>query len=269
MTGTDESRLFYVAIGLNIRKYRELRNFSLQALGDMVGLTKKTIQRYENGEIKFDMDRVADIAGALEIDVSKLLAGTEKFLGIKLNDVLETRTVPLLGTIRAGLPILAEENWESEIEAPSTIKADFALRVEGDSMIYAGILPGDIVLLKQSNTANTGDIVAAGVEESAWSANLKYFVKPNGHYCLRSANPTYKDIEFTENHRIIGIMEGLIRETAPSVGEYKTFVNYGTSFTDEWIEVIAEAQAIGLNAEKVRSLIEIQRSMFEQLSKRK
>lgn len=269
MTGTDESKLFYIAVGLNIKKFRELRNYSLQVLGDKVGLTKKTIQRYENGEIKFDMDRVADIAGALDIGVPKLLTGTEKFLGITLNDVLGTQAVPLLGTIRAGLPILAEENWESEIEAPSTIKADFALRVEGDSMIYAGILPGDIVLLKQANTANTGDIVATGVEDASWSANLKYFVKPNGRYCLRSANPAYQDIEFTNNHKIIGIMEGLIRESSPSVNEYKTFVNYGSSFTNEWLDVIAEAQAIGLNAEKVRDLIDIQKSMFDKLSKNK
>ncbi|MHB1651423.1 MAG: helix-turn-helix domain-containing protein [Desulfitobacteriaceae bacterium] len=177
--------------------------------------------------------------------------------------------VPLLGSIRAGLPILAEENWQEEIEAPPNIKADFALRVEGDSMIYAGILPGDIVLLKQSNTANTGDIIAAGVEDSSWSANLKYFVKPNGHYCLRSANPNYKDIEFTENHRIIGIMEGLIREKAPSVNEYKALMNLDDSITANWLDVIMEAQAIGLNAEKVRSLIDIQKSMFEQLSKNK
>nr|WP_274594896.1 S24 family peptidase [Desulfosporosinus fructosivorans] len=145
--------------------------------------------------------------------------------------------------------------------------ADFALRVEGDNMIYAGILPGDIILIKQTNIANTGDLVAVGVEDSAWSANLKYFVEPNGHHCLRSANPAYHDIEYTDKHRIIGTMEGLIRERAPSENEYEVLINYGNTFKNEWLEVISLAQLLGLNAEKVRSLIEIQKSMHDQLSK--
>lgn len=104
--------------------------------------------------------------------------------------------------------------------------------------------------------------------KSDWSANLKYFVKPNGNYCLRSANPSYEDIEYTDKHRIIGVMEGLIRENAPSVNEYKTLMNCGESFNDEWLDVIMEAECLGLDAKKVRSLIEIQKSMFNQLSKK-
>lgn len=231
---------------------------------------RKKIDMYNCSTPRYlrELIKIIDPDTDFKYDIYKALLRVKNLNNTPHLTIKNHNKVPLLGAIRAGLPILAEENWQEEIEIPSTIKADFALRVEGDSMIYAGIFPGDIVLLKQSNTANTGDIVAAGVEESSWSANLKYFVKPNGHYCLRSANPDYKDIEYTDKHRIIGIMEGLIRENSPSTQEYKTMMNYGDTFRDEWLDVIMEAQSLGLDANKVKQMIEIQKTMIEQLTKK-
>ncbi len=253
-------KLNYVLIGKRIKDRRKELDMTQKQLGKLVKLTEGSVSKYESGQVESaPTSKFNEFADALKVDISWLLGTTKKSMPGRL---------PLIGCIRAGLPILAEENWEAEIEVPSTIKADFALRIEGDSMIYAGILPGDIVLLKQSSEANSGDIVAAGVEDSSWSANLKYFVKSKGNYCLRSANPYYSDIEYTENHRIIGVMEGLIRETSPSVSEYRTILNLNDEFKKDWMNVIIEAEAIGLNAEKVRNLIEIQKSMLDQLSKK-
>jgi len=79
MTGVGEKKYFYITTGKNIKKYRDLRNYSLQVLAEKVGLTKKTIQRYENGEIRINMDRLKDIAVALDVEVTQLTEGTNVF----------------------------------------------------------------------------------------------------------------------------------------------------------------------------------------------
>lgn len=77
----NDSKKFYETTGANIKKYRDMRNYSLQVLAEKVGLTKKTIQRYENGVIKIDMNRLKDLADALDVPVTKLTEGTDIFLG--------------------------------------------------------------------------------------------------------------------------------------------------------------------------------------------
>jgi len=79
MTENDSKKKFYEATGQNIKKYRDIRNYSLQTLAEKVGLTKKTISRYENGEIKINMDRLRDIAKALNVEVVQLTEGTGVF----------------------------------------------------------------------------------------------------------------------------------------------------------------------------------------------
>jgi len=75
-------------------------------------------------------------------------------------------TIPLLSTIRAGIPLLAEENWEYEVEVPADLEADFALRVTGDSMSWAGIHDGDIAILRKTDIPSHGMIVATGIEDT-------------------------------------------------------------------------------------------------------
>lgn len=95
---SPDSRLFYLAVGKNIKKYRDIKNYSLQILADKVGLTKKTIQRYENGEIKIDMNRLSSISDALDVKMSKMLEGTESFLHLGLGD-LESVNLPVVKSL--------------------------------------------------------------------------------------------------------------------------------------------------------------------------
>lgn len=139
MTINPESKSFYIAVGNNIKKYRSIRNFSLQVLAEKVGLTKKTIQRYENGEIKIDMSRLADIASAFDVNLSQLLNGTEKFLGISFNDVGSVR-LPVVGRISCGNGLIAFEDIESYETTPKDWIAGgeyFYLYAKGDSMTGA------------------------------------------------------------------------------------------------------------------------------------
>lgn len=107
-----------------------------------------------------------------------------------------TARVPLLGAVRAGMPILAVENYEGYIDYPLMNKSYganelFALRIKGDSMMEAGILDGDIIVVKKDNCAENGDIVVALVEDGA---TVKTFYKEKGHFRLQPENASLEPI---------------------------------------------------------------------------
>ena len=100
--------------------------------------------------------------------------------------------IPLIGRVTAGQPILAVENYEGYIQYPAGLsqKPDndlFALRVTGTSMIEAGILDGDIVIIEKTSTAENGDIVVALIDDEA---TVKTFYKEDGHFRLQPENKT-------------------------------------------------------------------------------
>jgi repressor LexA len=125
-----------------------------------------------------------------------------------------TRSVPLLGRVAAGEPILAIEHQEDEIQVdPSWLKGEnnFALEVRGDSMIEAGILDGDVVLAQLQETAMTGDMVVALIEDEA---TVKFYFPEKGRIRLQPANERYEPIWVNpgqESFRIAGKVVGLMR----------------------------------------------------------
>lgn len=106
-------------------------------------------------------------------------------------------SVPLLGTVTAGQPILATQMIEEYIPVPinGSGKELFALRVRGDSMINAGILDGDIVVVDKTPTAQNGDIIVALMDDEA---TVKRFFKENGHFRLQPENDNYEPIIVNE-----------------------------------------------------------------------
>lgn len=115
--------------------------------------------------------------------------------------------IPVVGVVAAGVPILAVENiegylpWEGDDEC-------FALRVKGDSMIEAGILPGDKIIVRPQQTADNGDIVVALLEEEA---TVKRLSRKDGKIWLLPENPNYAPIDGT-NAAILGKVRGVVRE---------------------------------------------------------
>ena len=109
------------------------------------------------------------------------------------DDVPKVSAVPLVGTVAAGMPILAEENFEGYIGyvGQRTAGEMFALKVKGESMVEAGILDGDIVIAEKTCYAENGEIVVAMVENEA---TVKTFYRENGHYRLQPENSTMKPI---------------------------------------------------------------------------
>ena len=123
----------------------------------------------------------------------------------------EVVNVPLVGSVAAGQPLLAVQNIESYFPIPAELmpnQQSFMLRVKGESMINAGILDGDQVLVRQQNTANNGDIVVALLEDSA---TVKTFYRENGYIRLQPENDHMDPIIVTGDLQILGKVFGVFR----------------------------------------------------------
>ncbi len=125
------------------------------------------------------------------------------------------RGLPLVGEIAAGGPLLAEDNIEDYFVVPEQLArrgADFLLRVKGDSMIEAGILDGDIVVVKREQTAENGDIVVAlaGEDETVEEATVKRFFRENGRVRLQPENSALEPI-YAAHVQVLGKVTGVFR----------------------------------------------------------
>ncbi len=122
----------------------------------------------------------------------------------------EMVNVPVIGTVAAGMPILAEENIEDYMPIPVEMlpnKEVFMLKVKGESMIDAGIFNNDKVIVAKQDTARNGEMVVALVEDSA---TVKTFYKENGHIRLQPENASMDPI-IVDNVQILGKVIGLFR----------------------------------------------------------
>ena len=122
------------------------------------------------------------------------------------------RSVPLVGRVTAGLPILAEENIEDYLVLPQSMLGrdeSFCLRVQGESMIEAGIMDGDIVVLRRQDTAENGDIVVALVGQE--EATLKRIFYEDGRVRLQPENRAMAPI-YADSAAVLGRLTALIRQ---------------------------------------------------------
>ena len=143
------------------------------------------------------------------------IVGRERSEAIAAPQAHEAARLPLVGEIAAGGPLLAEENIEDYLAVPEPLSAgdeDFLLRVKGDSMIEAGILEGDYVVVHRQQTARDGDIVVAlaGDDEAADEATVKRFFRENGRIRLQPENAALSPL-YPEHVQILGKVTGVFR----------------------------------------------------------
>jgi repressor LexA len=129
-------------------------------------------------------------------------------------DTPSIRTLPLLGEIAAGGPLLAEEHIEDEIAVPEPLgrDADFLLRVKGESMIDAGILDGDTLVVRRQSDAGNGDIVVAlaGDDEATNEATVKTFYREGQRVRLQPENAAMAPI-YASHVQVLGKVVGVFR----------------------------------------------------------
>jgi repressor LexA len=163
---------------------------STREIGDAVGLrssssvSKHLTSLEENGFLR------RGTAMSRPIDVRDFLQGSS---AREQSD--DSVSVPVVGNIAAGSPIMAEEHLDDTLKLPREITGRgtvFGLRVRGDSMIDAAICDGDIVVVRQQSEAHSGQIVAAMIDEEA---TVKVYRRRNGHVYLEPRNPAYEVID--------------------------------------------------------------------------
>lgn len=180
----------------NIRFLRKQRNLSQEELAEMVGYKSfTTIQKWETGDSEPNMGVLRQLADIFHISISELVeTDIEKStLGRTLPSnimVPAGRQIPILGTICAGNGIHCEENFEGYFLVDRSIKADYCLKVKGDSMIDANIYDGDVAFLRKDFDFIDGEIYAVcyGAEESA---SLKKLYKVDNKMMLQPCNADY------------------------------------------------------------------------------
>lgn len=194
--------------GDRIKQLRLQNNLTLEELGQRVGVGKSTVRKWETGAIaNMRRDKIAKLAEALGTTVMDIM-GIDS-TSPALENILPMpamRKVPILGAIACGEPILAAENIEGEADMPEHVKADFALRCKGDSMINARIYDGDIVYIRQQPTVEDGQIAAVLIGDEATLKRVRFF--PD-HLVLEPENPQYRPLVYWESDmdavRILGL----------------------------------------------------------------
>jgi repressor LexA len=188
-------------------------------LAEQLGKSYNMVNSYVQNRRQPSLDDLFRIANVLKVDVRELLdknaliknerpdgfSETDEFVG----ENARTINLPLIGSIACGSPILAVENIETEIPVSVDLikgpSKHFLLRAVGNSMNNEGINDGDIVLVKQQNTAENGDIVVALIDDEA---TIKEFNKTKEAVVLkpRSTEPKHKPFILTRDFRIQGIV---------------------------------------------------------------
>ena len=197
----------FIKIGARIKKTRIEKGLSQREMAKTLGIPYSTYSNYENDNREPSSCIISKISKVLDITPAYLMGWEshekERFSSVPNILPIETQKIPLLGTIAAGEPILAEENFECYVELGAKVKADYALRVKGDSMINARINDGDIVFIRQQKAVANGEIAAVLLEDEN-EATLKRFYQYGNIVVLHFENPAYKDIEINleEGHRV-------------------------------------------------------------------
>ena len=197
----------------NLRERRKEIGLTMLEVAKKVGVSEATVSRWESGDIaNMRRDKIILLANALQVHPSFIM-GEDDYNEACSNNISydniiplpNMNKIPLLGTIACGEPILAQENIECEIDIPEDIKADFALRCSGNSMVDARILDGDIVYIHQQPTVNNGEIAAVLIGDEA---TLKRVYLADNTLTLVACNTAYQPLVYTNEQlneiRILG-----------------------------------------------------------------
>ncbi len=187
-------------MGQKIYDLRIQKGLTLEELGDMVGVGKSTVRKWENGMIaNMKRDKILKVSEALGTTPAYLMGWEDEGKIISLENVypIELKRFPLVGEIACGKPKYANEDRESYVMAGTDIKADFCLKASGDSMVGARILDGDIVFIRKQDTVENGEIAAVVVNNES-EATLKrlFYYQEKGLLILKAENPAFEDLIF-------------------------------------------------------------------------
>lgn len=178
-------------IGKRIKQRRKELGISAEYIAEKIGVNPATVYRYESADImNIGIDKIELLAAALRTTPAYIMGWEEEE---NIIPAPSTRKIPLLGKIACGTPITAIEHPEEYVDVPEFVKADFALLCQGDSMINARILDGDIVYIRRQASVENGEIAAVLVDGEA---TLKRVFYSAGAVTLIAENPAFPPLVF-------------------------------------------------------------------------
>lgn len=191
-----------------LKEIREARGLNMREAARLLKMPYTTYVNYEKGAREPNSETLIQLANFYETTIDYMLCKTDANDYPEKSNILPfpaMQRVPLIGTIACGEPTLAAENIECEVDMPEHVKADFALRCKGDSMINARIYDGDIVYIRQQPTVDDGQIAAVLIDDEA---TLKRVHLYPDHIVLEPENPQYRPRSYWEQDmehvRILG-----------------------------------------------------------------
>lgn len=195
-----------MTIGEQIYKCRKEARMTLEQLGQAIGVSKQTVQRYESGVISnIPADKIEAMAKALGVLPATLMGWAE---ADDFFTPISRRKLPVLGSIACGEPVYAEQEHECYMYDGGAFDADFCLIAKGDSMIGARIHPGDAVFIRRQDSAENGQIAAVIIDGEATLKRV-YYYPAQQKLILCPENPKYAPLLYTgselEQVRIVGI----------------------------------------------------------------
>ena len=202
-----------------IRFYRKLRGISQEALADKLGYKSfTTIQKWEDGTSSPPIGTVKKVADILGVTIEELtsdedISSDPDLTGVTNISFPASRPIPILGDICAGEGTWCEENFEGHFFIDSSVKADFCVRVRGDSMIDAGIFNGDLAFIKKTYDYTNGKIYAVRINSDC-EAVLKKVFWQDDTIILNPCNADYEPIVTdAEGMTVIGECVGVFHST--------------------------------------------------------
>lgn len=195
-----------MTIGLKLKSLRENKNLTQDQVAKILGVTKQTIYKYETGiTTNIPLDKIEQLADIYDVKPNEIVGwdNEENANFYKITNIFPIpdveKEIPLIGTIAAGTPTLAEENIQGYIKVKNTVNADFCLTIKGDSMINANIHDGDVVFIKKQSDVDDGEIAAVLIEDEA---TLKRVYKIGNIVQLRAENPKYEPITLNGDKQV-------------------------------------------------------------------
>jgi repressor LexA len=233
-------------------------NLTQDRVANALGISRARYSHYETGRSEPDTDTLKKMADFFN-------ASTDYLLGISDSPCNTSLNLPLLGSIRAGTPLLTRENFSGSCDVPHYFRADFVFQVTGDGMIAAGILDGDYAVCRDAAAAQNGQIVVVlkDLGTGFSEAELKYYFDNGKTRYLRAANPNIPDIPVEDGYHIAGLMTGLIRRESPGYHVYRDYIHSVSG--EDWAEVMEKAESYGITPQQLSTNLDIQWEMAKKM----
>lgn len=215
--------------GSNLKKLREDAGLSQEQLGEVIGVSKSTIGMYEQGKRMPNTNTILkDIASYFGVSIDYLVGfnSVENNIEPDISEDLSRfglhpihrKKIPMLGKIACGEPIMCEESYETFVDTGADINADFCLAAQGDSMINARILDGDIVFIREQEMVENGEIAAVIVNDSEITLKRFFYYPELNQVVLQPENPSFRPmIYMNEELAHIRVLGKAVAFTSPVI----------------------------------------------------